>query len=59
MSVATRIAGTVERDWQRLTRQLQNAARPSEPIQPTIINPKHADWFEREGIPYVVAEGLH
>ena len=59
MSVATRIAGTVENDWRRLTRQLQNVARPCEPILPAIVSPKLAAWFEREGIPYVVAEGLH
>ena len=59
MSVATRIAGTTEKDWRRLTRQLQDIARPAEPIPPTVIHPKHADWFEREGIPYVVAEGIH
>ena len=59
MSVATRIAGTVESDWRRLTRQLQDLARPNEPIMPTVINPKYVDWFEREGIPCVAAEVLH
>jgi len=55
MSVATRIAGTVEKDWKRLTSQLRYRAFP-EPIQPVIVNSKYADWFEREGIPHTVAE---
>ena len=58
MSVATRIAGTTEDDWRRLTRQLKNVARPCEPIPIATVSPKLAEWFERNGIPYVVAEGV-
>jgi len=55
-TLATRIAGSTEDGWTSATRRLQQLARPYEPIQPVIVNPKYAEWFEREGIPHQVIE---
>jgi len=55
-ALATRIAGTAQDAWISAMRRLQQMARPFEPIRPVIVNPKYAEWFEREGIPYQMIE---
>jgi hypothetical protein len=55
-ALAGRIAGATSESWESATRWLRRMAQPFEPVPPTIINPKFAEWFEREGIPYQVIE---